>query len=303
MSSNSVTVLMDGAKKTSLLSRDEEFALAEQMNSADPYTALAARNTLITANIRFVTHLAHGYVKSSESALEDFVSAGLEAMVKNANKFDPNKANFCTFMKPWIKKAFQEMRYSDTAIAIPRHRHISINKIRRTMERLAIEHGPFVDITNEMVADEAGLSVDDISEALSVHGDFLTHTPSLDAPIADVDGVTLLETVADRLVAADESDLSDSMLLALSVLTPDEAQVIMMTAGLDGTGDMSNTEIAQSMTRSRCEALVAARFELSQAVCVWSPELSEADLAEVTVTAARVRALLASARKKMTVIL
>lgn len=265
MSEHGVTVLMDSAKKVSLLSRDEEFALAAKMRSGNAQQALDARNQLVSANIRFVTHLAHGFVKSSDTSLEDYVSAGLEAMVKNADKFDPTKANFCTFIKPWIKKAFQELHYGNTAVAVPRYQHIKINRVLRASERLVSEHGPFADITNEMIADAANMTLVEVEDCLALHAEFLSHTPSLDTPVGDDDGVTLLDTVANDYTVVEAEDFSEPMQAALSALTPEEAQVIMMTAGLDGDADMSNTEIAEAMG----------------------------------ITAAKVRSLLASARTKM----
>lgn len=247
MNEYGVSTLMEGAKKVSLLTKEQECDLAARMRSNDPKVALAARNHLISANIRFVTHLAHGYVKSSETDLEDFVSAGLEAMVKNAEKFDPSKANFCTFIKPWIKKAFQELRYSDTTVTVPRHRHISINKVHRASERLVAEHGPFADITSAMIAEATGMSVEDVDDCFALHSEFLGHSPSLDAPVGDDDGATLMETIADKYADDDYEEFSAPMADALSSLTGEETQVLMMVAGLDGDTGMSEPAIAKAL--------------------------------------------------------
>lgn len=270
MGTNGIDTVMSQVKGYEVLSNEEEYLLAEQMHGSDPVASLEARNTLITANLRFVAQLAHGYAKSSETPIEDYFAAGLEAAVKNADKFQPNVGKFITFIKPWVRKALQEVHYTDSMVTVPRHKHIMLRKVSRAAEILAVGHGPFIEITDEMVSVAAGVSVDVVKDCFALKNTHLRRPISLDSPLSLDDGgedLTFKDAIADdsaalpfqprqftdeaisSLVGNDEngvtldsgtsesfqsSQLSDEMLQAFEGLTVMEANAILSTAGLGG---------------------------------------------------------------------
>jgi RNA polymerase sigma factor (sigma-70 family) len=242
--------LMTYAKEISLLSKEDEVRLAAMLHDDNPQVVLDARNVLVEANMRFIAQMAHGYSKgSSANAFDEYMSAGLEAAVKNAHKFDPERANFCTFIKPWIQKAFQEIHYFDSVVAVPRHKQIALKKVNRTIEALVVEYGNMVDITNEMIAERAGMTVSDVESCLTIDHEYLSYTPSLDAPLSKEEEGAVLADVLNHQHLDDyfEDDFSESTQYALSELSTEEAQVVLLISGLGPLGSATIDEVAEHL--------------------------------------------------------
>lgn len=233
---NNLGALLSQAKQIDMLTPEQEQELADTLKNGSANEKLAARNTLVQANIRFVASLGYRYSKTSNIPVEDYVSAGLEAMVRNADKFDPAKGgNFLTFIKPWIRKAMQEVYQGQTNIVIPRHKHIAMGKVRTATERLVVKLGPMAEITNEMIAEESGMKVSEVESCLVLRKTLALGTESLDAPVAgDKDGnSTLGEHVSGDLVHIDRvADFSIDVTHALESLDDEERQILLMSAGL-----------------------------------------------------------------------
>jgi DNA-directed RNA polymerase specialized sigma subunit len=268
MGTNGINTVMSQVKGYEVLSNEEEYRLAEQMHGSDPIASLEARNTLITANLRFVAQLPHGYAKSSETPFADYFAACLEAAVKYSDKILPNVGKFITFIKPWVRKALQEVHYTDSMVTVPRHKHIMLRKVSRAAEILAVENGPFIEITDEMISVAAGVSVDVVKDCFALKNTHLRRPISLDSPLSLEDGgdnLTFKDAIADdsaallfqprqftdeainSLVGESEgvislgsgasesfqpSQVSDEMLQAFEGLTVLEANAILSTAGL-----------------------------------------------------------------------
>jgi DNA-directed RNA polymerase sigma subunit (sigma70/sigma32) len=263
MTTIGLNVMMESARGINLLTKQQEIRLAEKMGpDYPPHVNEEARNDLVAANIRFVVQLANGYAKSSQTtSVDDYVSAGLEAMVKNAQKFDPvgRGGNFCTFVKPWVQKAFQEIHHSDSVIAVPRYKQITIKKINRAIEELIAKHGLLEEISNEMIAEKLGMTVSQVEESLAVNREYLTYTHSLDTPLSSDEGSAVFsDIIADSKETTPVSGFSQETKSALAVLSPHEIRVLLLTAGLDGVEAATPTEIAKIMDLP-CGEVVALR--------------------------------------------
>ncbi len=267
---NNLGTLLGQAKQIDLLSPDQEKELANTLKNGSESEKLAARNTLAQANIRFVASLGYRYGKTSNIPVDEYVSAGLEAMVHNAEKFDPDKGgNFLTFIKPWVRKAMQEVYQGQTTITIPRHKHIAMGKVRTATERLTVRLGPMAEITNEMIAEESGMRVSEVESCLVLRKTLALGTESLDAPVAgDQDGnSTLGEHVSGDLVHVDRvSDFSVDVTHALESLDDEERQILLMSAGLYDGQKHGIASISRSLGIKKervSEALASAKNSMS----------------------------------------
>jgi RNA polymerase primary sigma factor len=83
-----------------LLSSDEERALAARVQAGDA----AARETLVTANIRLVLKLANRHICSGATT-DDLVQEGILGLIRAAENFNPQAHNvrFSTYASYWIR--------------------------------------------------------------------------------------------------------------------------------------------------------------------------------------------------------
>lgn len=262
----SIETLLGAAKQIDLLTPERERELAEQLHSGDPVARIEARNTLIAANIRFAATLAYGYAKTSRIPVDDYMSAALEAMVKNSEKFDPSKANYCTFIKPWIRKALQELHYGETNLAIPRHKHIAMHKIKTATERLIAESGPFADITDDMLSAETGMKVSEIQECRYISQTLASGTVSLQQPMwsGEDGGGVLGDLVSEQLHSEGAEGYSTEVSTALMSLSPTHRAVLELSTSVYGNQEMTPARIASMLDKTRREAALrlADRLEI-----------------------------------------
>lgn len=88
------------AVKIPLMTREEEILEARKAIAGD----IAARNRLVTANLRFVLSMAFRYRRSGVP-LMDLVSAGCLGTLVAAGKFDPDVGvRFITYAGHWIQQ-------------------------------------------------------------------------------------------------------------------------------------------------------------------------------------------------------
>jgi RNA polymerase primary sigma factor len=84
-----------------LIDRQEEQRLARKAAAGD----VAARNSLITANLRFVVLVAKGYA-SRGLPLEDLINEGNIGLINALDHFDPERGcHFITYAIWWIRQA------------------------------------------------------------------------------------------------------------------------------------------------------------------------------------------------------
>lgn len=98
-----LNMFMRDAGKIPLMTREEENREALRAMSGD----VAARNRLVTANLRFVLTLAFRY-RGSGVPIMDLVSAGCLGILIAAGKYDPDVGvRFTTYAGYWIRQAMQ----------------------------------------------------------------------------------------------------------------------------------------------------------------------------------------------------
>jgi RNA polymerase primary sigma factor len=233
-----------------LLTPEEEIRLAGRIKRGDK----AARERMITANLRLVVRLASDYANLGLPLL-DLVSEGNIGLMKAVERFDPQKGGkLSTYAAWWIKQSIKRaLANQGKTIRVPVHQIEKIAKIRRLIERLTVEFGR--EPTDEELADEVGLSAPQIS-ALKSSG---IQPTSLDAPIGKDDGETLFgdmisdESAEDPLEYLEEKDARVMLGGVLKVLTARERDIIKLRYGLGGGRERTLEEIGTKLgiTRER----------------------------------------------------
>src|SRR5215218_11151607 len=93
---------LDEAGRHPLLTADEELELAKRIERGD----LAAKERLITSNLRLVVSIARKYQGVTDLCLLDTIQEGMLGLIRAAEKFDWRKGfRFSTYATLWIRQA------------------------------------------------------------------------------------------------------------------------------------------------------------------------------------------------------
>jgi RNA polymerase primary sigma factor len=233
-----------------LLTPEEEVRLVARTKRGDR----AARERMITANLRLVVKLANDYAHRGLPLL-DLVAEGNIGLMKAVERFDPSKGGkLSTYAGWWIKQAIKRaLANQSRMIRVPVHQTEKTVMLRRLAERMTIELGR--DPTDEELAGEVGLSLAQIA-ALKSSG---IQPGSLEAPVGRDGGDTVCgdmisdENAEDPLRHLEAKDMRANLAGLLGVLTPRERAVIKARYGLGGTKMRTLEEIGErfGITRER----------------------------------------------------
>jgi RNA polymerase primary sigma factor len=217
--------------RESLLAPEQERELAARIKRGDK----AARERMITANLRLVVKLATGYTNLGLPLL-DLISEGNIGLMKAVERFDPEKGGkLSTYAAWWIKQSIKRaLANQSKIIRVPVHQIEKVVKIRRLNERLTMELGR--EPSDEELADEVGLTA---AKVAALKGSVISPA-SLDAPVGNDDGETLFgdmisdENAEDPLEKLEEKDARAGLGSVLKVLTPREREIMKLRYGLGG---------------------------------------------------------------------
>lgn len=112
MENHSLHTYLDEIGQQSLLSVEEEQALAKQIGEG----SRRAQDQLVTANLKFVVAIARQY-QGKGLDIDDLVEEGNMGMIKAAGKFTPVvKKRFVVFATPYIRKAIDRAIDQQTSL-------------------------------------------------------------------------------------------------------------------------------------------------------------------------------------------
>ncbi len=217
--------------RETLLTPEQEKELAARIKRGDK----AARERMITANLRLVVKLATGYANLGLPLL-DLISEGNIGLMKAVERFDPAKGGkLSTYAAWWIKQSIKRaLANQSKTIRVPVHQIEKIAKIRRLNERLTADLGR--EPSDEELADEVGLTA---AKVAALKGSAISPA-SLDAPVGRDDGETLFgemisdENAEDPRAKLEEKDALAGLGSVLEVLTPREREIMKLRYGLGG---------------------------------------------------------------------
>ena len=139
--------------KESLLTTDEEVALAQRIKAGDQ----AALDKLVRANLRFVVSVAKQYQNQGLS-LQDLIDEGNLGLVKAAQRFDETRGfKFISYAVWWIRQSIlQAVAEQSRIIRLPMNQVGALAKVKKAISLLEqkLERRP----TIKEIADAVGLS-------------------------------------------------------------------------------------------------------------------------------------------------
>jgi RNA polymerase nonessential primary-like sigma factor len=230
-----------------VLNADEEQDYARCMQRGDA----AARNILITHNLRLVVYIAKRYLGRGLPLL-DLVEEGNLGLMHALEKFDPGRGfRLSTYAMWWVRQSIDRalMNHSRT-IRLPVHVVKELNqclRAKRTLEKRGI-----MDVGAEAIAELTGKSVETVREVMQLNRPLLP----LDAPL-DIDpSLQLGEAIADEhCMPADEhlyrTELEDYVNTWLAKLSAKQRWVVERRFGLNNREIATLNELSLDLHVSR----------------------------------------------------
>ena len=133
---NVMRTYMQEIGKTPLLTKEEEIQLAARIQRGDK----AARDHMISANLRLVVKIAYDY-NNFGLPLLDLISEGNIGLIKAVERFDPSKGGkLSTYAAWWIKQSIKRaLANQSKTIRLPVHLVDRIARMRKVTAQLADE--------------------------------------------------------------------------------------------------------------------------------------------------------------------
>ena len=248
---NILSMYLKDINKVSLLSRDEETDLALKAKAGDK----AAKDKIVNANLRFVVNVAKKY-QNHGLDLPDLISEGNIGLLTAVERFDVSKGyHFISYAVWWIRQAIlKAICEKSRAIRLPLNRAnelVQIEHARKLMTGDKTEEQEFTEVARMLKMDKQH-----VREMVNISRDMI----SLDAQVAssDNDRTSVSDFIEDeRYDNPDEEAISNAMKRdigdVLNTLKPNEAKVLSLRYGLNGTRPMSLKEVGDTcnLTKER----------------------------------------------------
>ena len=255
---DSVKLYLKEIGRVPLLKPQEEQELAKRIVEGDK----AAKDKLITANLRLVVSIAKHYIGRGMQFL-DLIEEGNLGLMKAVDKFDYTKGfKFSTYATWWIRQAITRA-IADQArtIRIPVHMVETINKITKAQRQLTQELGrdPTEEEISEKLADPT-LTPDRIRTITGL----ALEPVSLESPIGEEDDSHLGDFVEDKDSVSPtdyttQSLIRDALYNVMNDLTDREERVLRLRYGLDDNRPRTLEEVGKEfgVTRERIRQIEA----------------------------------------------
>ena len=236
-----------------LLTHKEEIELARKIKKGDA----AARERMISSNLRLVVTIAHDYANLGLPVL-DLISEGNIGLTKAVERFDTAKgAKLSTYAAWWIKQAIKRaLADQSKTIRLPVHLVDKVAKIRRVSLQMSEELGR--EPTDDELGDEIGIAGQKVARLRSLG----VRPASLEGPIGNDDETEFGELIGDEEAQTPFESLCDKNLLGemdglLDMLDHREKKIISQRFGLGGGKPKTLENVAQNfgVTRERIRQL------------------------------------------------
>lgn len=212
-----------------LISVEEEVELARRIKKGDR----KALEKLTKANLRFVVSVAKQYQNQGLS-LPDLINEGNIGLLKAAERFDETRGfKFISYAVWWIRQSIlQAIAEQSRVVRLPLNQVGSVNKINRILNQFEQENErrPSID----EIADKTDMPHEKIEDVLKVN----THQVSVDAPVTDNDGASMLDFMQSDSEPETDSklvmeSLREEIANALNVLNERERNVVEAFYGIN----------------------------------------------------------------------
>jgi len=259
---DSVQMYLKEIGRVPFLTAKEEKELAKKIEVGDA----AAKQALISANLRLVVSIAKKYVgRSSNLTLLDLIQEGNLGLFRAAEKFDWRKGyKFSTYATWWIRQAItRALADQARTIRIPVHMIETITKYEKFRRELMKELRR--EPSAEEIAKEMGLTAEKVKHIAKI----AQKTVSLETPVGDSDEESILaDFIKDEEMPSPSKDAARALLKErfsdiLSELTPREQKILSMRFGLEDGVTHTLQEVGEmfNVTRERIRQIESKALE------------------------------------------
>ena len=252
---DAIKLYLKEIQKSQLLTAEDERELAGLISKGDS----AARERMIESNLRLVVKIAKRYMNRGLPFL-DLIEEGNMGLIKAVEKFKVSKGcRFSTYATWWIRQSIERSIVNQSrTIRLPVHVSDDINKLvkinRELVQRLKRE--PSV----EEVATAMGTEVNYVRRMMSL----VKKTYSIEHPLGEGDGYSLIDTIEDTKIVDPESKIEDldrfnHVQEWMDDLNENEREILALRFGLDDREPQTLDTIGKQfgVTRERIRQIEA----------------------------------------------
>lgn len=246
-----LTMYLKEINKIPLMSREEENELALKAKAGDK----AAKDKIVKANLRFVVNVAKKY-QGQGLDLVDLISEGNIGLITAIDKFDAEKGyHFISYAVWWIRQCIlKAICEKSRAIRLPLNRANELVQIEHA--RKMVGSGKTEEEEISEVAEMLGMESSHVRDMININREMV----SLDAQVRgdDSDSASVGDFMEDERYASPYDEIvaktmHEDINEVLETLRPNEARVIRLRYGLDGSRPMSLKEVGDvcQLTKER----------------------------------------------------
>ncbi|MBR1911226.1 MAG: sigma-70 family RNA polymerase sigma factor [Treponema sp.] len=248
---NVLNIYLKEITRIPLLSNEEENELAKKAAAGDK----TAKDKIVNANLRFVINVAKKY-QNQGIDLVDLISEGNLGLLTAIEHFDVSKGyHFISYAVWWIRQAIlKAICEKSRPIRLPLNRANELVQIEKTRKMLSGKKNEKQEI--EEIGRLLNMDSSHVREMINLSREMI----SLDSPVvtSDSNKASFGDFVEDTLFAQpDDAAVEEFMKKdiddVLNTLKPNEAKVLRMRYGLNGSKPMSLKEVGDkcNLTKER----------------------------------------------------